>query len=73
MPKESYDYLEIVGAKIRVARVQKRLSQAELGKAVGLDDSAISRIENGKRESVPLATIRAFADVLGVPVSSLVS
>jgi DNA-binding XRE family transcriptional regulator len=36
-----------VGTLVAIERNRKRLTQAELGKQVGLDQVAISRIENG--------------------------
>lgn len=67
-----YGYMEVIGAKIREARVVRGISQDVLGRAVGLDCSAISRIENGKRETLDINTVRKIADYLGVGMNKLV-
>lgn len=39
-----------IGERVREARRLLRLSQDELGRLLGLDQSAVSRIETGKQE-----------------------
>lgn len=65
------NYLKIVGAKIRVERVRRRLSQQELAALIGIDTSAISRIENGLRSSLDVRLIRSIASALRVEASVL--
>lgn len=55
---------------IREVRRQAGVSQAELARRVGLDQSGVSRLERGKRP-VTLPTLRAVARALGVPVTAL--
>ena len=61
---------QAIGARIRTARQAADLSQAELGKRVGLDQAYISRLENGTAEGTP-AQLLEISRVLGVPVSQL--
>jgi len=42
--------MNTLGAKIRAAREAKRLNQRELAERTGIDQSILSRIENGDRE-----------------------
>ncbi|MBO4847182.1 MAG: helix-turn-helix transcriptional regulator [Lachnospiraceae bacterium] len=37
-----------LGDKIKQMRTQKGLTQAELGRLIGMDDSAIRKYENGR-------------------------
>jgi transcriptional regulator with XRE-family HTH domain len=56
---------------IREARINANLSQAELGRRVGLDQSGISRLERGLRP-VTVAMLKLLAAALGVsPVDLL--
>ena len=54
-----------VGESIKQARKEKKLTQEQLGKLMGVQRSAVSRIESGR--NLTLATvIRAFK-ALGIP------
>lgn len=55
---------------IREARKQANLSQAELGRRVGLDQSGISRLERGERP-ITVETLKMLAKALGVSPSAL--
>ena len=55
---------------IREARVKASLSQAELGRRVGMDQSGISRLERGERP-LTVAMLMSLAAVLGVSPASL--
>ena len=55
---------------IKDARRLAGLSQAELGNRVGLDQSGISRIENGSRP-VTVGMLKALAKALGVAPGDL--
>lgn len=55
---------------IKDARRQAGISQVELGKRVGLDQSGISRIENGSRP-VTVGMLKALAKALGVSPGEL--
>lgn len=64
-------YMENVGSKIRKAREKIGYSQYQLGLAVGLADSSISRLENGHRDNIPMGKLKAIADQLGINVTDL--
>jgi Zn-dependent peptidase ImmA (M78 family)/DNA-binding XRE family transcriptional regulator len=61
-----------LGGRILAVRQRLGLTQEELGRPLGLDKSAISRIERGERrvDSYELAVI---AETLGVPAGELLS
>jgi transcriptional regulator with XRE-family HTH domain len=44
--------LRKIGTRIRKERTARQIKQETLGKAVNLSKSEISRIENGKRETI---------------------
>lgn len=60
-----------IGKAIKMCRVQRNLTQAELAKKVGLSDSYISLMEQGKRDP-SMSTIESIADALHVPLFILV-
>ncbi len=55
---------------IREARKQACISQAELGRRVGLDQSGISRLERGERP-ITVEMLKMLAAALGVSPSQL--
>jgi len=55
---------------LKEIREKKGLSQAVLGKLVGLDQTHISRLESGTK-GVSNEKLRAIAEALGVTVSDL--
>jgi transcriptional regulator with XRE-family HTH domain len=54
------------GRRLRKARLERMLTQAELAEAVGCGQSLISYYELGEVRSVPFETIERLAAVLGV-------
>ena len=58
--------LEIVGEELRQARLRAGLTQGELGAAVGLSKSEISRIELGRARYVPYERLVLIAAALGL-------
>ena len=56
-----------IGERLHAARVDSGISQSELARALGVDTSAVSRIESGQRkvDSLELATV---SDAVGRPV-----
>lgn len=60
-----------LGLKIRTMRLSRNLTQQDLGKLVGVSQSAIGMWENNKREP-DFKALEALADVFNVPLSSLV-
>lgn len=59
-----------LGKRIASARSRRRLSQSELAEAVGLTQSAVSRIESGER-AVDSLELAALAKHLGVSILDL--
>ena len=58
--------------KIRRLRLQKGLTQEELGKLVGIQKSAINKYEKGRVVNIKRSTLQLLADALGVaPVDLL--
>lgn len=58
--------------KLKVVRMQKGLSQAALGKLLGVQAQTISNWENGKSEP-NLKTINKLCEALNIPLYSLIS
>src|SRR5262252_11097887 len=64
--------LATFGQRLRHIRRAKGLTLAELGERVGRAPSALSLLENGRREP-KLSQIEALARALGVPSDELLS
>jgi len=58
--------------RLRMARLQLRLSQERLGKTIGQDQSYISRLERGAFTEITVTTLERLADALGVSLDYLV-
>ncbi|GAB2969840.1 helix-turn-helix domain-containing protein [Saccharothrix stipae] len=61
-----------VGERVRECRLAARLSQDELGRAIGLERSAIAKVEAGTRKVDALELAR-FSTALEVPLSHFLS
>jgi transcriptional regulator with XRE-family HTH domain len=59
-----------LGARIKALREQRHITQAGLGEALGLDQSAVSRIEDGAR-SLTAGELAAASSALGVTIDVL--
>lgn len=59
------------GAGIRAARIRRGWRQADLASAARMSAGAVSRIERGRLDGMPLSTIRAVAKALEVRVELL--
>jgi len=57
--------------RIRIRRLELRLSQKALGKAIGQDQSYMSRVENGVITDVTADTLGRIARTLQVPMEQL--
>jgi transcriptional regulator with XRE-family HTH domain len=57
--------------RLRLARAQLRLSQERLGKAIGLDQAYISKIERGEVQDITVTTLARLADALQVSTDYL--
>ncbi len=61
-----------LGQKIRQARLQKGLTQEELGNIVGLQKSAIAKYENGRVVNIKRSTLQKLAKALDLRGSDLI-
>ena len=61
-----------IGDKIRIARINKGMTQAELGEALGVQKSAIAKYENGRVVNIKRSTLKALSDILGIAPSELI-
>lgn len=57
-----------VGFRIRTARKKLKMSMKELGKALNLHESTISRYEKGEIQNLTIEKLKEFAKVLNVSV-----
>ena len=57
---------------LREIRKGKGLTQEELADAIGMDQASISRIEN-RKQPITVEQLRSIAQVLEVPIETLVS
>lgn len=67
---EAVQTVKDLGEQIRRFRVQRRLDQTELAERIGLDRSAVSKIESGTRRVTALELVR-IAQALDVHVPDL--
>jgi transcriptional regulator with XRE-family HTH domain len=56
-----------VGEKIRAARLNKELSQAEMEGRTGINQGNLSRMENGQKD-IHLSTLERIAEAMGKDV-----
>lgn len=61
-----------IGEMIKRARIEKGLTQEELGKLVGVQKSAIAKYENGRVVNIKRSTLQKLAEVLGLRGSNLI-
>jgi transcriptional regulator with XRE-family HTH domain len=60
----------LVGARIRLLRKRRKMSQAELGKAIGVTFQQIQKYENGKNR-IGAGRLHLVATSLNVPIAEL--
>ena len=61
-----------LGQKIKQARLQKGLTQEELGNIFGLQKSAIAKYENGRVVNIKRSTLQKLAKALDLRGSDLI-
>src|SRR6202034_2118726 len=61
---------ETVGARIRILRKRRKMSQSELGKALGVTFQQVQKYENGKNR-VSASRLHLVATTLDVPIAEL--
>lgn len=59
------------GKKVKELRLQKKMSQGDLAKVLGVHPTYISGIERGVR-NMTLKNIEKLAKALGVPIEELI-
>ena len=65
-----YGSVSMDGERLRQLRVQRAISQEDLGRVTGIAQSTISNLESSNR-SARLSTIRKLAEALGVEPKEL--
>ena len=60
-----------LGQKIKKARLERGLTQQELGKIVGVQKSAIAKYENGRVVNIKRSTLQKIASALEIRPSEL--
>lgn len=61
-----------LGQKIKKARIEKGLTQQELGDLVGVQKSAIAKYENGRVVNIKRSTMQKIASALNMRPSELI-
>lgn len=56
----------IMGSRIKKLREERRMTQEELGKILGVQKSAVAKYENGKVSNMKRSSIKKLADFFGV-------
>ena len=55
-----------IGATVRAVRIRRRLTQAEVAESASVRPSAVSLLERGLFQDLPLTTLRSIATALGM-------
>lgn len=61
--REAYEYelrMEIIGEMIKKARLERQMTQEELGKLIGVQKAQISKLENNANSATIDTVIRVF-------------
>ena len=61
--REAYEYelrMEIIGEMIKKARIERHLTQEELGKLIGVQKAQISKLENNTNSATIATIIKVF-------------
>ena len=61
-----------IGQKIKKARLERGLTQQELGELVGVQKSAIAKYENGRVVNIKRSTLQKIAGALNIRPSELI-
>lgn len=61
-----------IGEKIKTARLEKGMTQEELGDILGVQKSAIAKYESGRVVNIKRSTLKKISDVLGIRPSELI-
>ena len=66
----SHELRAEVGARLRLLREERHISQEEIAFAAEVTQASISNYENGRNE-IPLSVLLSVCDFLGVPLSEM--
>ncbi len=69
--KTSKDELVLLGRALARTRIEKQLTQAEVGRRAGIHPSSVARIEHG-RGNPRVSTLFSLADALEVGLGVLI-
>ena len=61
-----------IGQKIKKARIERGMTQQELGNIIGVQKSAIAKYENGRVVNIKRSTLQKIAKALNMRPSELV-
>jgi transcriptional regulator with XRE-family HTH domain len=61
-----------IGEKIKNARLERGMTQEELGKILGVQKSAIAKYESGRVVNIKRSTLKKISDVLDLRPSELI-
>lgn len=61
-----------IGEKIKSARINKGMTQEELGKKLGVQKSAIAKYESGRVVNIKRTTLKKISDILEIRPSELI-
>lgn len=61
-----------IGQKIKKARLERGMTQQELGDIVGVQKSAIAKYENGRVVNIKRSTLQKIAKALNIRPSELI-
>jgi transcriptional regulator with XRE-family HTH domain len=61
-----------VGEKIKAARIEKGMTQEELGALLGVQKSAIAKYESGRVVNIKRTTLKKISDILGLRPAELI-
>ncbi|MEK7589258.1 MAG: helix-turn-helix transcriptional regulator [Patescibacteria group bacterium] len=59
-----------IGKNLKRIRTEKKMSQGDISRKLGMDRGYISGVENGKRNPT-VATVEKLANALGISVDEL--
>ena len=62
----------IIGERIRAARLAKNMTQEELGEILGVQKSTVAKYENGRVVNIKRTALKKISDVLDIPPFDLV-
>ena len=62
-----------LGQKIKHARLEKGMTQEELGHLLGVEKSAVAKYENGRIVNLKQGTLKKLSAILEIPTSELIS